>query len=193
MWPWEEPVEKALGSPGERGVTKGRCEEFVEETQSAVWLGGPGEASRTRALLRLVLTALESHLGWGGEGQSRAELRGRYTVSTQDGAKGGSGYKRVQLQWTWELEAKQESTLPRSREQEGGEKAEWDGPARCLEEGVCVRGRSWGRAWLEGIPGRLCRARRGPGSGEAGKISTKSLKACHRPICEAGAAESWAL
>lgn len=34
---------------------------------------------------------------------------------------------RVQLQWTRKPEAKQESTLPRSREQEGGrEKAEWE-------------------------------------------------------------------
>lgn len=87
---------------------------------------------------------------------------------------------RVQLQWTWELEAKQESTLPRSREQEGGrEKAEWDGPAKdAWRRSVCVRGReTGGRAWLEGIPGEgLCRARRGLGSGEAGKISTKSLR-----------------
>lgn len=43
-----------------------------------------------------------------------------------------------------------------------------------------MRGReTGGRAWLEGIPGEgLLQSQEGAGSGEAGKISTKSLRRC---------------
>lgn len=44
MWPWEEPVEKALGSGNEVQRVDVKS---LWETQSAVWLDGPGEASRT--------------------------------------------------------------------------------------------------------------------------------------------------
>lgn len=94
--------------------------------------------------------------------QSRAEIRGRYTVRTRDGSEGG--------------EQLQEPSCSRahfpgagSRRREG---AESDSPQRLPGGGVSVRGAErLGGGTAAGDPWEgLCGDRRGLGSGEAGKM-----------------------
>lgn len=129
MWPWEEPVEKVLGSGNE--VQRVDVKSLWETQECCVARWARRRQDPREPLLRLVLTALEVHLGWGGGGSSRGRASGEDTRSVHRmEPKEGSGYKSPAAV-DMGAGSQAESTLPRSREQEGGrEKAEWDGPAK---------------------------------------------------------------
>lgn len=69
MWPWEEPVEKALGSGNEVQRVDVKS---LWETQSAVWRGGPGEASGTLGAIAEA-GALGSRGGTSGVGRGETK------------------------------------------------------------------------------------------------------------------------
>ena len=118
------------------------CGEVGQERPAGPW----------EPLLRLVLSALEGvRLGWGGERQSRAELRGRYTVSTQDGAKGGEWQQESSCSGHGSQKPSRKAHFPGAGSRtEGGRKLSGKG---CLEEEcLCERQRDWGVGMAGGDP-----------------------------------------
>lgn len=143
MWPWEEPVEKALGcDPG----TKGRCEEFVGNPECCVARWARRGASRTPGAIAEAGahgSREGAHLGWGGEGQSKAELKGKIRSVTQDGAKGGEWLQESSCSGHGSWKPSRKLHFPGAGAEGGREKAEWD-PAKDAWRSVCVKPEDWG-------------------------------------------------